>query len=72
MDDSDLVFVPSVSHSSDGEGADEVYEDFEDLKEAVEVKPEEFQVIVHGPKNDYLQAYHLCSLIRDLLLLNLT
>lgn len=45
MDDSDLVFVPSVSHSSDGEGAVEVFEDFEDLKEAVEVKPEDFQAM---------------------------
>ncbi len=50
MDDSDLVFVPSVSHSSDGEGAVEVFEDFEDLKEAAEVKPEEFQVIDHNPQ----------------------
>ncbi len=60
MDDSDLVFVPSVSHSSDGEGAVEVFEDFEDLKEAVEVKPEDFQVIVQGPKNYCLQSYHFC------------
>ena len=40
MDDSDLVFVPSV----DGETAAEAFEDFEDLKEVDFRKEEATQV----------------------------
>ena len=44
MDDNDLVFVPSACHS-DGDGtATEVFEDFVDLKDATEAKPDEAQV----------------------------
>ena len=44
MDDNDLVFVPGGSSQVDGDGAAEVFEDFVDLKEASEVKPEDIQV----------------------------
>ena len=43
MDDSDLVFVPNVSQA-DGDTAAEVFEDFEDVKDAAEAKPDEIQV----------------------------
>ena len=54
MDDNDLVFVPS-SCQSDGDGsAIEVFEDFVDLKDATEAKPEEAQVFFLFKINDHI------------------
>ena len=44
MEDNDLVFVQNVPQA-DSDAAAEVFEDFEELKDATEAKPEEVQVL---------------------------